>query len=105
LKFILLNNGFIKAYSFFKKESIKLSELSEINYHYQAAVGLFVSVWELKDIYGKEIIFSWPTLGKTALLEELENQLEGFSLKNFQKLFDEGDVDDTLELWKKKGKH
>ena len=99
LAYIKADNIQIKCYRPFQIQKIFLKELIEINYHYHAVVG-FVALWEFLDKDGNSIDVSPGTLGLKQTLRGLENNLSGFSLKNFDQMFKDGDVQDILNIWK-----
>lgn len=82
------------------RSTIPLSELREVLYHYHAAVG-YVFFWEFIGANGQTIEVGLYTLGRSRLLRNLERSLPGFSLQRFRRLFEEGDVVDTLTVWKR----
>ena len=82
-----------------KQEQMPISDISEIKYHYHAVVG-FVAVWEFIDRSAKRLLVHGEAKGIETVLSSLENALTGFSLVEFQRKFDEGDVQDVIDVWK-----
>lgn len=82
-----------------KHESIKISDLAEIKYHYHAAVG-FLSTWEFIDRNGSLLRIDGKSEGITEVLSDLERILPNFTLGNFKEQFDTGDVEDIIDVWK-----
>ena len=80
-------------------EGIQISEISEIKYHYHAVVG-FVAVWEFIGRNSKTLLVGGEAKGIDAVLGNLEKVLPGFSLAEFNRKFDEGDVEDVIHVWK-----
>lgn len=99
-KVVYTNNLLTKKY-LFKKESIDINELVKIKYHYDAVVG-FTSVWEFIDSKGKSLNIDGKARGLTNTLTHLESVLTDFSMTDFKKQFEAGDVVDTLDIWFKK---
>lgn len=82
-----------------RKESMALPDIAHIKFHYHAVVG-FVSCWEFVSRSGSSLLIDGAAHGITAALHALEKNLPGFSLAAFQRQFKEGDVEDTLEVWR-----
>ena len=100
IRWVRLKNGVIILHTLFSRTDIPLKDLQAIFYHYHAVVG-YVFLWEFCGKNEKTIEVNGLTLGRSCLLMNLETQLPGFSMKKFKKLFKEGDVVDTLEIWKR----
>jgi len=81
-----------------KVEEIRVSDISGIKYHYQAVVG-FVAVWEFIGRGSKSVSVGSEAKGIDAVLGSLEKSLPGFSLAEFRRQFDEGDVEDSIDVW------
>jgi hypothetical protein len=80
-------------------EEISTSEISEIKYHYHAVVG-FVAVWEFVGKNEKRLLVDDQAKGIDALLSSLEGVLPAFSLVEFKRRFDEGELVDVINVWK-----
>lgn len=76
-----------------------LAEIAQIHFHYHAVVG-FVSCWEFVSHSGRSLLIDGGSLGMTAVLKMLENSLVGFSTAEFKRKFAEGDVEDSIEVWR-----
>ena len=83
-----------------KTESVALSELSAIKFSYHAVVG-FVGVWEFIDADSRVVCVSTESWGVKEMLRQIENSLPGFSLLEFERMFQAGDVEDTLDVWQR----
>jgi len=81
-----------------KTEKFPLSELSQIKFHYHAVVG-FVATWEFISKSGQSILVDAHGIDNK-LLSRLERHVPNFSSKEFHEHFADGDVEDTLEVWK-----
>ena len=81
------------------EESMELSNLYEIKYHYHAVVG-FISEWEFIDKYGKSLRVDGEIPGIDKVLAQLEELLPKFSLNEFKKKFDAGDMEDSIDVWR-----
>lgn len=79
-------------------EELPLSDLSQIKYHYHAVVG-FVAVWEFIAKTGKSLVVDAKANGIDDVLNKLEELLPGFSLAEFKRKFDKGDVEDAIDVW------
>lgn len=80
-------------------QRLALSELKEINYHYHAAVG-FLSNWEFVDKEGRCLDVDGKAIGMSKVLSILDSSLSGFSLSDFKKQFEDGDIEDVLNVWR-----
>ncbi len=98
LKSLTCANGILTKRDNRGEESIRLSDLSEIKYHYHAVVG-FISQWEFINRQGQSLSVDGETPGIETVLSQLEELLPGFSLNEFKTKFDEGDVEDTIHVW------
>ena len=85
---------------FFYHRTCSINDISSIYYHYDAAVGAYEASWEFKLLSGGIMSFSYLNLGVGALLRHFEALLPGFSRKRFKKQFEEGDVVDSLCVWR-----
>ena len=83
-----------------KKESIALSELSAIKFNYHSVVG-FIGIWEFIGAGGQVVYVSSEAKGINEALRQIENALPGFSLDEFERKFRAGDVEDTLDVWRR----
>jgi hypothetical protein len=93
-------DGEILKWQAWRKDSMSLEELEQINYHYHAVVG-FVSCWEFVSRSGRSLSVDGHARGLKVTLQSLESQLPGFSMAEFQRQFAAGDVEDTLEVWRR----
>ena len=82
-----------------RREQMSIVDISEIRYHYHAVVG-FVAVWEFVARGGKSLSVDGKAKGIDDVLRGLEKSLPGFSLVDFKRKFDEGDVEDTIDVWR-----
>lgn len=82
----------------FKTDSMRLSDLQSVQFHYQAAVA-FACAWELTDTSGRTLTVGSFTF-RRALIKQLALHLPGFSESEFDRLFAAGDVEDSLEVWR-----
>ena len=80
-------------------EEIRISDIFEIRYHYHAVVGC-VAVWEFIGRNEKRILVDGRAKGIDSVFSNLERVLPGFSLAEFNRKFDEGDVEDAIDVWK-----
>lgn len=95
---IVFSAGKIVKKRKWKTEKIPIVELSQIDFHYHAAVG-FVCAWEFTSKSGKSLLVEGSGIdGK--LLSDLERHLPNFSVEKFHEQFKDGDVEDTIEVWK-----
>jgi len=81
-----------------KIEAIELADLAEIKFHYHAVVG-FTCVWEFVSRSGVSLQHESAHISET-LLAELERFVPGFTRSDFHRKFEEGDVEDSLEIWR-----
>lgn len=88
-------NGVVLKKAKGKKESVALSELSAIKFSYHAVVG-FIGVWEFIGKSGNVVCVSSEAKGIKETLRQIEKVLPGFSLQEFERKFQAGDVEDTL---------
>lgn len=88
----------------FRRQSIPLASLQKVEYAYHAVVG-FVAVWCFTGESGEEIVVGEHCPGLRRLLKTLEQKLPPFSLAEWQRQFDEGDVEDTLVVWERAAQH
>ncbi|MBQ4834903.1 MULTISPECIES: hypothetical protein [Pseudoalteromonas] len=96
-KVFLKDGRFCKKYQFVV-ESLEISELTKISYHYHAVVG-FVAIWELVDSRGNKLVIDGRAKGVWQVMSELQHFLPEFTLKNFDSAFASGDVVETIEIW------
>lgn len=82
-----------------RKESMPLAEIAQIDFHYHAVVG-FVSAWEFVSHSGAKLLVDGDARGIAAALQALEKNLAGFSMAQFKQQFEEGDVEDSIEVWR-----
>ncbi len=97
---VRLKDGAIVLHTLFRRTEISLNDLQAVYYHYHAVVG-FEFLWEFCGKNEQKLEVDLFTLGRSRLLKNLEISLSGFSLKKFKNLFKDGDVEDTLVVWKK----
>lgn len=76
-----------------------IADVARIKYHYHAVVG-FVAVWEFIDKNARSLLVDGDAKGAGDLLAGLEKSLSGFSLADFKRKFDEGDVEDAIDVCK-----
>lgn len=77
-----------------------LADMVEINYHYHAVVG-FLASWEFVSRSGASLCVAGNAWGMKAALHALEQSLPGFSIAEFERKLQAGDVEDTLEVWRR----
>lgn len=80
------------------RESMPLSEVARVNFHYHAVVG-FIGVWEFVAESGITLHISGDAKGIDHVISALEHFLPGFSKARFDEQFRDGDVEDSLEVW------
>ena len=97
-KVFLRNHTMVKKYGG-KIEQMPIADIGEIKYHYQAVVG-FVAVWEFIDKNARSLSVDGNAKGVDEVLTSLEKSLVGFSLADLKRKFDEGDVEDAIDVWK-----
>ena len=97
---IQLRDKHIVHRTMFSRHDIALSDLTAVYYHYSAVVG-YEFLWEFCSKNGTKITADLLTLGRSRLLTKLEKDLSGFSMQRFRQLFEDGAVDDTLEVRKR----
>lgn len=93
------SNREIVKFHGWRKESMALAEITQIQFHYHAVVG-FVSSWEFISRSGRSLLIDGRALGIRPALKALEQTLPGFSLSDFQRKFAAGDVEDTIDVWR-----
>lgn len=77
-----------------------LSEVSAIKFSYHAVVG-FIGVWEFIGNNGRVLCISSEAKGIKETLRQIEIALPGFSLRELERKFQAGDVEDTLDVWQR----
>jgi hypothetical protein len=82
-----------------KVERMPVIQVAEIKYHYHAVVG-FAAVWEFLDKNDRSLLVDAEASGIGGVLAGLEERLPGFSLADFGRKFSEGDVEDSIDVWK-----
>lgn len=82
-----------------ERERMSLADISKIHFHYHAVVG-FVAEWEFVDIAGNTLVIDAKATGIESLISSLEKALPGFSIAEFDRKFRQGDVEDTIDVWK-----
>ncbi|MGD8912338.1 MAG: hypothetical protein PVJ68_06295 [Candidatus Thiodiazotropha sp.] len=97
-KVTFVNGLLVKKYKG-RSESIVISDLVEIKYHYHAVVG-FISTWEFNGKDGGSLRVDGEAKGISEVLSQLEKILPTFSLSSFETQFDAGDVEDTIDVWR-----
>ena len=97
-KVLLRGQTILKKYRG-QTEELPLSDISEIKYHYHAVVG-FIAVWEFIGKSGRSLLVDAKANGIDDVLTNLEQLLPGFSLADFKRRFDKGDVEDAIDVWK-----
>jgi hypothetical protein len=93
-------NGVVLKKTKGKKESVALSELLAIKFSYHAVVG-FIGVWEFIGSNGRVVCVSSEAKGVKETLRQIESALPGFSLQDFERKFQAGSVEDTLDVWQR----
>jgi hypothetical protein len=93
-------NGVVHVKAGGKKESVALSEVSAIKFSYHAVVG-FIGVWEFTTNSGRVVCVSSEARGIKETMPQIEKALSGFSLEEFERKFQAGDVEDTLDVWQR----
>jgi hypothetical protein len=101
IEWVQLKNDQIIHRTLFRRDEIALDDLKVIYYHYSAAVGITEFLWEVCSTDGRKIAAHIFTFGRSRLLKALEKRLPGFSMLRFKQLFEAGDVEDILEVWKR----
>lgn len=97
-KVFLLDGRIVKKHKG-QTEELLLSRLSEIKFHYHAVVG-FIGIWEFVDKDANTLSVDAKAKGIKELIAALEKELPGFSSTSFDQRFREGDVEDTIDVWK-----
>lgn len=97
-KVFLLDGKIVKKHKR-NTEQLHLSHLSEIKFHYHAVVG-FLGMWEFIDNAGVSLKVDANAKGIKDLIASLDRELPGFSAKEFDRKFREGDVEDSIDVWK-----
>lgn len=97
-KVFLLDGKIVKKHKR-STEQLQLSHLSEIKFHYHAVVG-FIGIWEFIDKAGASLKVDTNAKGIKELIASLDKELPGFSSKEFDRKFREGDVEDSIDVWK-----
>ena len=82
-----------------KEAQMPISDIAEIKYHYHAVVG-FVAVWEFIGVNADRLLVRGDAKGIETVLSTLERVITGFSLNEFNRKFDQGDVEDVIDVWK-----
>ena len=95
---IRIQNGMLICRHRFRKESMRLADLESVHFHYQAVVG-FAGAWEFIDTSGRSLSVGGYTF-RRKLIRQLAQHLPGVSESEFERLFNEGDVEDSLEVWR-----
>ncbi len=99
--YVRFKNNEIQYFSFFKIQKIKTVDLIAINFHYDIVLGAMES-WEFKSRNKKSIIIPAKTFFINKVLKSLETKLSDFTLKNFEKIFNERGFEENIEIWKVK---
>lgn len=86
-----------------RRESMTLTELERILFHYHAVVG-FISAWEFVSKDGRSLHVDGAARGIGQLIAGLEQRLPGFSKAEIDRLFELGDVEDSIEVWRAAGR-
>jgi hypothetical protein len=94
---LTIEDGRIIKRRWWKVETIELADLAEIKFHYHAVVG-FVCVWEFVTKSGVSLDHGAVHIDR-GLLTSLERAIPGFAQADFDRRFEEGDVEDTVEVW------
>lgn len=97
---VFVRNSELIHLASFRLQRMRLNELVELRFHYHAVVG-FVGVWECRDAKQNSLNFAHSSIGRKTLLRKFERELEGFSIDHFQKLFEDGDIEDELLVWRR----
>ena len=84
-----------------KRSSMNVTDISEVRYHYSAVAGSF-SVWELIDEDGESFEIVRNAKGIDDVLPFFESTLPGFSARSFERQFELGDVEDTIDVWRRR---
>ena len=100
----LLEKVFLRGHAIVKKhrgdiEQMPIADIAQIRYHYHAVVG-FIAVWEFIDKNARSLRVDGDAKGVEDLLAGLEKSLAGFSLADFKRQFDEGGVEEAIDVWK-----
>jgi hypothetical protein len=96
---VYLRDGAIHDCALFRCRTLKLDHLERIEYACQAVVG-FSAVWIFSSKQGDEVAVLPYRAGLFRLLTDLAAHCPGFSLSTWRQEFADGDVEDTLLLWK-----
>lgn len=96
---VVADGKIIKRHRFRTTDELPLAELAEIKFHYHAVVG-FVGVWEFVAMSGRSFAVETNSNVMPKALVALEGVLPNFSVVAFERRFHEGDVEDTLDVWK-----
>ena len=81
----------------FKSESYPLADLSEIHFHYHAAIG-FECQWEFIFAQGQSLTLNSLLISRKFVLA-MERHIPRFSAAEFYKEFEQGDIVDSLLIW------
>jgi len=96
----LIENGKLIKKQFWRSEALSLADISTVRYRYHGVSG-FVAVWEFRDCHANTLVVESSAKGLDSVFAELQKQLPGFTLIDFEQLCRDGDVVDTLEIWKR----
>lgn len=92
-------DGAIVCRQKWRRRQIDLSDLETVTFHYHAVVG-FIGVWEFTSRSGLTISAGTHRISRR-FLAQLEKHLPPFRAADFDAAFKEGDVEDSLEVWRK----
>lgn len=80
--------------------SINFADIVAVRYEY-SAIGGFLAVWVLLDGEGQTFELASDGGRVEELPAILESALPGFSVKDLEKKFEDGDVEDAIDVWKR----
>ena len=95
---VVADGKLVKRHGWRTIDVLPLTELAQIKYHYHAVVG-FTAVWEFISVSGRSFTVATYSNTMPKALAELEGRLRNFSVEDFNRKFQEGDVEDTLDVW------
>lgn len=96
---VVVDGKIVRRHIWRTTAEIALAELAQINFHYQAVVG-FIGVWEFVSQSGQSFTVETYSNRVPKGLVVLEKLLPNFSASVFDQQFQEGDIEDTLEVWR-----
>lgn len=97
---VQINDQYIRHKKGKNISHLRMEDIIGIQYHYSAVTG-YIGTWEFKTNDGGSLFIDKDAEGVDRVLVQLENELPYFSLKQFKVQFEAGDVEDTIDVWRR----